>query len=60
IHLMLMGLKRPLKRGDHFALTLTFKHAKKLTVQVEVAKIGASAPDMDHMRHVDEMGGGPH
>jgi periplasmic copper chaperone A len=44
-HIMLMGLKRPLKQGDHIPLTLRFAHAPPLTVQVEVAKIGASGPD---------------
>jgi len=60
MHVMLMGLKHPLKRGDRFSVTLTFAHAPPLTAQVEVAKIGAAAPDMAHMRHVDEMGGTPH
>jgi len=44
-HIMLMGLKRPLRRGDRIPLTLTFAHAPPLTVQVEVARIGASEPD---------------
>lgn len=46
-HIMLMGLKQPLKRGGHFPLTLQFAHAPPMTVQVDVAKIGASMPDMD-------------
>ena len=60
MHIMLMGLKHPLKRGEHFSVTLTFAHAPPITTQVEVAKIGAAGPDMMQMRHVDEMGGNGH
>jgi copper(I)-binding protein len=49
-HVMLMGLKHPLKRGDRFPLTLQFAHAPPLTVQVKIAKIGASMPDMGDMK----------
>ena len=35
-HLMLMGLKAPLKVGDAFALKLKFQKAGELTVQVQV------------------------
>ena len=41
VHLWLTGLKRPLKEGDRFDLTLTFAHAGTHTVQVFVEK----APD---------------
>ena len=43
-HLMLMGLKQPLKQGDHVPLTLTFAHASAITVDAVVAGPGASAP----------------
>ena len=43
-HLMLMGLKQPLKQGDHVDLTLTFEHAAPLHVEAVVAGPGASAP----------------
>jgi periplasmic copper chaperone A len=36
LHVMLMGLKAPLKAGDSFPLTLTFTHAPPLTVMVKV------------------------
>ena len=36
LHMMLMGLKKPLKVGDTFALTLKFKQAKPQTVTVTV------------------------
>ncbi len=35
-HVMLMGLKAPLKAGETFPLTLTFQHAQPLTVTVTV------------------------
>jgi len=44
-HIMLTGLRRPLRQGDHIPLTLTFAHAPPLTVEAEVAGIGASGPD---------------
>jgi len=37
-HVMLMGLKKPLKLGDTFDLTLTFEKAGKRTVSVAVQK----------------------
>jgi len=35
-HVMLLGLKAPLKAGDSFPLTLQFEHAPPLTVNVAV------------------------
>ena len=35
-HVMLEGLKRPLKEGETFPLSLTFKKAGKLNVEVQV------------------------
>ena len=35
-HMMLMGLKQPLRAGDHYPATLTFKKAGKVTVQFSV------------------------
>ena len=40
-HLMLMGLKAPLKAGDTFPMTLLFQHAPPQTVTVTVEPIGA-------------------
>ena len=37
LHLMLIGLKAPLKVGERFPLTLTFEHQPPLTIEVEVA-----------------------
>lgn len=39
-HVMLMGLKAPLKQGDSFPLTLRFEHAAPVTVTVTVEAIG--------------------
>jgi periplasmic copper chaperone A len=40
-HLMLIGLKRPLKEGQTVPLTLTFDHAGKQEVTASIAKVGA-------------------
>lgn len=61
-HIMLTGLKAPLKEGDHVPLTLTFEHAGTRQVTASVAKVGAmhagemspsmpgmSAPGESHM-----------
>jgi hypothetical protein len=42
LHLMLVGLKHPLKQGDHFPLTLEFEKAGKIEVEVLVLPIGAT------------------
>jgi periplasmic copper chaperone A len=51
MHVMLIGLKHPLARGDSFPLTLRFEKAGEQTVSVHVEKIGAmempGMPGMD-------------
>ncbi|MEJ8675318.1 copper chaperone PCu(A)C [Chromobacterium amazonense] len=42
-HVMLMGLKQPLKAGDHFPLTLKFEKAGSVKVDVVVQDGGAAA-----------------
>ena len=42
LHVMLIGLKAPLKEGDKFPLTLTFAKAGKVDVEVIVEKPGAA------------------
>lgn len=42
-HVMLMGLKAPLKAGDTFPLTLTFKHTPAQTVQVHIQSNAGNA-----------------
>jgi copper(I)-binding protein len=45
-HIMLIGLKQDLKKGDEFALILHFKNHEDITLTVPVL----DAPDMDgHM-----------
>ncbi len=44
MHIMLMGLAKPLKTGQTFPLTLTFDKAGSRTVNVAVEKIGAMGP----------------
>jgi copper(I)-binding protein len=41
MHIMLVGLKQPLKEGQTIALTLNFEKAGKEDVTVPVGKIGA-------------------
>lgn len=45
LHVMLMGLKEPLKDGESFPLTLTFESAGETTVDVKVKKMGAMGGD---------------
>ena len=40
-HLMLLGLKQPLKAGEKFPITLIFERAGALTVPVQVEALGA-------------------
>jgi copper(I)-binding protein len=49
LHVMLMGLKQPLKIGDSFPLTLTFAKAGPVTVCVSVQQIKAKAKPKDDM-----------
>jgi copper(I)-binding protein len=42
-HVMLMGLKAPLKMGDHFPLVLVLEKAGKIPVMVKVGPVGAKS-----------------
>ena len=44
-HIMLVGLTRPLKQGDHFKATLDFEKAGKVDVEFSIAGIGARGPN---------------
>ena len=48
LHLMLMGLKEPLKAGDTFPLTLRFEKAGEVVVTVNVEAPTAAAPEHGH------------
>lgn len=50
LHLMLMGLKAPLKAGERVPVTLRFEKAGELAVELDVAAAGA-APADGHKRH---------
>ncbi len=43
MHVMLMGLKAPLKQGEHIAVTLTFEKAGDVKIDVPVGDVAASA-----------------
>jgi periplasmic copper chaperone A len=51
-HVMLMGLKAPLKKGQTVSGTLTFEKAGTINVEFEVAPVGSSGPaGASHMQH---------
>lgn len=50
-HLMLIGLKRPLKDGDQIGLTLQFEKASALEVMVTVEPLGATKPEIAGHKH---------
>jgi copper(I)-binding protein len=55
-HLMIMGLKRPIKPGSAVRITLKFKTAAPLTAVFSAKIAQPSAPmsgPMDHMDHMD-------
>jgi periplasmic copper chaperone A len=45
LHIMLLGLKQPLKKGDKFPLTLDFAKAGAQTVDVSIEGVGAMGPN---------------
>ncbi len=47
-HLMLLGLKEPLKAGTEFPITLTFKNSPPTTVNIKVKSRSAEAHDAEH------------
>jgi copper(I)-binding protein len=50
IHMMMVGLKQPLKEGQNIPLALRFEKAGNVDVTVSVAKVGAMQPgDMNGM-----------
>ena len=52
-HLMLSGLKEPLKNGSQISLTLNFANAGAVHVDVPVLPIGARGPGTTMPGHVD-------
>ena len=45
MHVMLTGLKAPLKKGERLAVTLTFEKAGEVKVDVPVAGVAADNPE---------------
>lgn len=43
-HVMFVGLKKPLAKGDHVTATLVFEKAGPLTVDFDVLAVGATRP----------------
>ena len=51
-HIMFMGLKRQLRQGERFPVTLRFQRAGSVTVQVSVQPVTSSGPmDSGHAGH---------
>ncbi|MCA3255504.1 MAG: copper chaperone PCu(A)C [Alphaproteobacteria bacterium] len=44
-HIMFMGLKRPLKRGERIPVTLRFQRAGAVTLQVAVQPVTSTGPE---------------
>lgn len=44
LHIMLMGLKKPLEEGESFRMTLTFETAGDVAIDIPVAGVGAMEP----------------
>lgn len=51
MHVMLVGLKQPLKEGQTFPLTLRFERSGQVEIAVPVERIGASAPGVSRVHH---------
>ena len=50
-HLMLLGLKRPLHKGEKFAGTLTFEHAGTVSIEYVVEGVGSTNAKSGHNQH---------
>ncbi len=50
-HIMLLGLKQPLRQGDHLPITLLFEHAGAVAAEAAVAGPGASQPPVAGAAH---------
>lgn len=44
LHVMLMKLQKPLKKGEGFSMTLVFEKAGRINIAVPIYGIGASGP----------------
>ena len=48
LHIMFVGLKKPLKQGDHVKATLVFEKAGKVDVEFDVTGMGGPAAPAGH------------
>ena len=48
LHVMLVGLQKPLVAGQVIPVQLRFEHAAPLDLQVQVAPVGAQGPAVEH------------
>ena len=55
-HIMLIGLRHPLRAGETVKLVLRFEHAGDVPAQLAVEPAGATGPDMHGMGNMN-MGG---
>lgn len=51
LHVMLMGLKAPLVKGESFPLTLVFEKAGRVEIEVPIGEGTAMEHQMDHGGH---------
>ena len=47
-HIMLMGLHRPLNKGESFPITVTFEKAGPITLEFQVESAGSMGSGTDH------------
>lgn len=59
VHVMMMGIEKPLVDGGSFPLTLNFEHAGTVEVTVRIFEPGESGHDMKHgdMKHEEKTHG---
>lgn len=55
LHVMLMGLKAPLKKGVDFPLTLVFEKAGTVKIDVHIEDVGSKAPSAMPHDHGGQM-----
>lgn len=63
LHIMLMGLKGPLKAGEVLPLTLVFEKAGPIPLDLPILPVGAPGPavaDSDHGDHSDHSAHSAH
>ncbi len=51
LHVMLMGLKAPLVKGESFPLTLVFEKAGRIEIEVPIGEATAMEHQIDHKGH---------